>query len=1410
MFDLALSCNPPADFQYVIDANGEVTITHFRGRGPAVVVPYGVKSIGDHAFSGCAALQSITLPESVKSIGDHAFYDCSALQSITLPESVESIGHSAFYDCSALQSITLPESVESIGHSAFYGCSALQSITLSESVKSIGHSTFYGCSALQSMFYCCSALQSITLPEGVESIGNSAFRGRSALQSITLPESVESIGNSAFYGCSALQSITLPESVESIGHSAFYGCSALQSITLPESVESIDNSAFYGCSALQSITIPDSAFSLGKELGVFPLRLTSTAAPRLRATNGVLFSADAKTLLRCPRNKTGAYVVPEGTEVIAESAFAGCESLTSVALPDGLQFIDESAFYGCKSLTSVALPDSLQVIANSAFIACELRFIAFRGKASPFVASGAFPCDGLLFVASTDGQIALPNVDCRRLKLDEIVQTDDGLFADGGKTLLTYLGQSQRVTIPSGVESIGDRAFERCSLQEITFPDELKTIGKNVRLQETVVAASDAANFRVVDGVLFSADGKRLVSALANFNLPKDGAYVVPNGVETIDDGAFVNRRDIQSLTFPSTLRTVGLNAFPQRQIKQLELPDSSVFENWALFSSATLRLTPTETPRLRLLDGVLFTADGKTLLRCPIDKIGVYVVPDGVETIADGAFASCDSLSSVKLPAGLRAIGQNALPPKLTNAESVAKFYRVIDGVQFSFDGKTLQSCPRAKTGDYVVPDGVETIADDAFNGCRSLHKITLADGLKSIGARAFANCSSLQTIVLPSSLQSVGRNAFSGCISLQPFAIPAGLKTIEYNAFEGRFLASTGSISRSRQDDRVRFSADGKTLLSACGLSTYVVPDEVVTIADGAFEGCRSLETITFGAGLRSVGYRAFAGCSSLHTVTFQNNVETIDDWAFADCKALRSFRFPARLQKIGNGAFAGCDSLKSAPLPNDLRSLGARAFRNCRNLTALSLPPGRLTLGDATFCGCFSLNAINLPDNLATIDARAFQDCRSLKSITFPNGLQTIGRKAFVGCEALKTATLPNGLRQLGDRAFQNCRSLTSVVLPDGFHDVAESMFAGCDSLQSRPLASTNADYRLIDGVLFSADGKTLLRCPVGKSGPYLVPRDVETIAENAFLGCRRLTALTLLDGLKTLAPQALGGCSSLRMLTIPRSVESIGRNALPSNELRAVVFLGAPELASQEPTLTPCYIASPDGKIALENSLTLTTEEFIERYNAGLLLDASGQTVLACLEDQRRIVVPNGVKRIAANVFTRCRQLTSITLPNSLQTIERCAFAGCQSLRSINFGAGLQSIGERAFVGCDALKEAKFSQGLQSIGERAFAECKSLRSINFSDGLQSIGAEAFNRCSSLTSVEFPSGLQTIGGGAFADCKVLRAVSFGDGLQSIGASAFFLCSNSLTFYAPRNSVAEKYARANRPVLRVVAPRR
>ena len=382
----------------------------------------GTRVICDSAFRNCNSLTSLTLPSSLQSIGDFAFRECVSLTSLTLPSSLQSIGDSAFEYCNSLTSLTLPSSLQSIGYRAFGGCSSLTSLTLPSSLQSIGYRAFEG----------CKSLTSLTLPSSLQSIGNRAFGGCSSLTSLTLPSSLQSIGDRAFEDCNSLTSLTLPSSLQSIGGGAFTGCTSLTSLTLPSSLQSIGKGAFGGCRSLTSLTLPSSLQSIGD----FAFR-----------------ECESLTSL----------TLPSSLQSIGYRAFGGCTSLTSLTLPSSLQSIGGGAFTGCTSLTSLTLPSSLQSIGYEAFADC-------RSLTSLTLPSSLQSIEGGAFTGCTSLRSVIGNQFYRMI--------GQMLLSADGTEFIAYWGENSEVTIPEGVQSIGDSAFEYCnSLTSLTLPSSLQSIG---------------------------------------------------------------------------------------------------------------------------------------------------------------------------------------------------------------------------------------------------------------------------------------------------------------------------------------------------------------------------------------------------------------------------------------------------------------------------------------------------------------------------------------------------------------------------------------------------------------------------------------------------------------------------------------------------------------------------------------------------------------------------------------------------------------------------------------------------------------------------------------------------------------------------------------------------------------------
>ena len=276
------------------------------------------------------------------------------------------------------------------------------------------------------------------------------------------------------------------------------------------------------------------------------------------------------------------------------------------------------------------------------------------------------------------------------------------------------------------------------------------------------------------------------------------------------------NYKDIVSIVIPSTVRTIGDNAFQ----------------------------------------------------RC--EDLAEISTPDGVTTIGNKAFMDCSSLKEITLPASVKEIGESAfenckalasfIADKTAITEIKARTFAYYNYFLYLDNGySVLKQC--------LLPPSLTSIGKSAFENCKRLENIAIPDKVVTIEKEAFKGCFSLKEITLPASVKSIGENAFEDCKALASFN--AGETVI--TEIKARTFYNCTSLENFSFPPTIKVI--GNQAFSHSGIPGFLFDsdDQLVSIGFGSFEYCSKLKEIIFPLALKSIANNVFEGCSALNSVTF-----------------------------------------------------------------------------------------------------------------------------------------------------------------------------------------------------------------------------------------------------------------------------------------------------------------------------------------------------------------------------------------------------------------------------------------------------------------------------------------------------------------------------------------------------------
>ena len=1266
------------DFTYtLIDEYSKVQILSYIGSDADVVIPdridnKKVTSIADSAFRE-KSITSVVFGQYVESIGNYAFYSCQSLNELDFSKSsVKTIGDYAFTVCKSLESIEFPDSLESVGYGAFsaytdgyygsYVASSLKSVKFGGGLKSIESYAFYENRALNTVKFTGDALTSI----GYRSFYNTD------ITELDLSGANASIGTSAFSNCNSLRTVKL-SGVNTIESGAFYGCDELVNLEMSDTLTTIEGSAFCSCTSLKTVifsdsvtTIADGSFTdcTGLESVTIGKGCTSvTASAFTRNVNLVKFDVS---------EDNESYTSVDGVLYNKEKTAVVCypKSLSGeYVIPDTVTSIEKAAFENCNKLTKITIGSGVETVNPYAFNQCNL----------------------LATVVFKDSDTANKKI-CERA--------------------FYYCGSLTEVDFGNAVTSIGDYAFTICSkIKSLEFPDSLTSIGQ----------------------FAFSPYTDRTGGTYKESNLE---SVKFGTGLKTIGNYAFYDDRKISKLEFTGdNLTSIGSYAFYDNlALEELNLSGDNVSIGDNAFNNYNKLKTVNLKSGIKSIGSYAFrdcTVLDDIKLCSELETIGAYAfyncgnlqsieIPDNVTKIDNNTFENCSSLKSVSIGKSCTTISATAF----NNATKLEKItvsadnekYSSVDGALLNKEKTSIILYPKSKSGEFVIPDTVTSIADRAFSSCPNLTKITIGANVESVGAYAFSSCSALTDVVFKDSTikkKVIGLYAFYNCQALS-------------NVDFGNAVTSIGSF---------------------------------------AFMIDKSLESIEFPDSLESIGRCAFSCydygttgsyfASNLKSVKFGSGLKSIADYAFYENRALNTVKFTGvALTSIGSESFCNI-AITELDLSGTDTSIDREAFYNCNSLETVKLS-GVKTIGQNAFYNCRKLTSVELSENLTTIESGAFQSCVALKNID-----------------------IPNKVTKLNDNTFSNCSSLKNVSIGSGCTSISTTAFDGTFSIDRITVSEDNKNYTVVDGVLYNKDMTTLVLYPKNRSGEFAVPDTVTTIANSAFDSSPNLTKVTIGKNVKTIGASAFGECKSLKTVifedsdTVQKTICDYAFYKCPvlttvdfGNAVKSIGNYAFYSCQSLNKLDFSKNSVKTIGDYAFTVCKSLESIEFpdsLESIGYGAFsANTNGYRGSYVASSLKSVKFGRGLKSIADYAFYENRQLNTVKFTgDALTSIGYWSFCNI-AITELDLSGTDASINMYAFPHCTSLETVKLS-GVKTIGSNAFDYCTSLENVNIGNDVERIASNSFYYNTNLKQLVLGKGLNSIDSTAFSGYKDLTVYCY-----------------------------------------------
>lgn len=572
------------------------------------------------------------------------------------------------------------------------------------------------------------------------------------------------------------------------------------------------------------------------------------------------------------------------------------------------------------------------------------------------------------------------------------------------------------ISLPESLSGLPGDAFAYCTaLKEVELPENLHNLGGGAFQGCTALETIDLSNVTYFGNDVFK-------------DCTKLKTVIMPETADTLSSRAFMNCTALTEIPIPSGLTTIGNFAFSGTNLCTVTVPEGvtrifgSAFSNMPYLHTVTLPLS--------------------------LKEIGAY------------AFDNCPSLRDVHYPGTGEQMDGISISYNNEPLESARWHFIGVDAPQISI----RETGETSVTLDWEPVEGAEyyeiwhNAADPNLLG---------AFTYSCIGSTEDTEFTHLEAV--PEKKNRYRVKAYD-------------LETDSWSAFSNVpvwFCQVQRPTDNVCGDDLTWAFDEATGLLTISGsgkMHDYLSIDENNQIISVSPWGELPFTSVVFEGSITGIGEGAFMGCRQLQTLEIPETVTQIGRYVCTNCPAMTEVKLPRRLVDF------------------DMES----AFRNCSALVRVTVPEGKTSIGKYAFQGCTALEEVTLPAGLGIISDYAFNGCKSLESFGIPGSVAKLGSSAFFGCVKLTSIVIPQDLQQIPANCFRSCSALKTVKLPDSIAQVDGSAFYACDSLTDVYYGGTPAQR---NSITFSSGNLELENAIWHYTYSGSLPAPVVTITNNS---------------------------------------------------------------------------------------------------------------------------------------------------------------------------------------------------------------------------------------------------------------------------------------------------------------------